>query len=383
MRCQNVLKMQREGRAIRQGNQNPEVAIARYVTEGSFDVFCWQTVERKAAFINQVMSGDVAGREIDDVGDTALSYAEVKALATGNPLILEKAGVDNELTRLLRLRQAHDRDQTGLSRTLAGSASTVTRLEAEIGTLEVAVDARRSTGGETFAMTVDGTRHTKRPEAGSHLRTILAQELHRQQGHERPLPGRVVGELGGLALELTTRRDFGGTAEALVRIGTTPVHLRLTAADLGATDALGLVSRLENRVRGLDVTLETARADLRRTNREAAAARARLGAPFPHEERLATLRARQAEIEAALLPCAMNVEGSRAVEGGLKRCCIGDGGGPSAAALQGEAANHRKVRRLRAGVLSVAGKGETRARQVESQEGERERTPDDVSKCRR
>ena len=111
----------------------------------------------------------------------------------------------------------------------------------------------------------------------------------------------MVGELGGLALELTTRRDFGGTAEARVRISATPVHLRLIAVDLGSTDALGLVSRLENRVRGLDVTLETARADLSRTNREAAAVRARLGAPFPHEERLATLRARQAEIEAALL----------------------------------------------------------------------------------
>jgi N12 class adenine-specific DNA methylase/SAM-dependent methyltransferase len=293
---------QREGRAIRQGNQNPQVAITRYVTEGSFDVFCWQTVERKAAFIHQVMSGDVPGREIDDVGDTALSYAEVKALATGNPLILEKAGVDNELARLLRLRQAHDRDQTGLSRTLAGCDSTATRLEGEIATLEVAIDARRGTGGESFAMTVDGTRHTKRPDAGGHLKAVLAQELHRQQRQERPSPARVVGELGGLALELTTRRDFGGTAEARVRIGATPVHLRLIGADLGSTDALGLVSRLEKRVRGLDVALETARADLSRTNREAAAARARLGAPFPHEERLAKLRARQAEIGAALLP---------------------------------------------------------------------------------
>ncbi len=302
MRHQSKLNAQREGRAIRQGNQNPEVAITRYVTEGSFDVFCWQTVERKAAFIHQVMSGDVAGREIDDVGDTALSYAEVKALATGNPLILEKAGVDNELARLLRLRQAHDRDQTGLSRTLAGCGKTATRLEGEIAALELAVDARRGTGGESFAMTVDGTRHTKRPDAGGHLKAVLTQELQRQQRQERPSPARVVGELGGLALELTTRRDFGGTAEALVRIGATPVHLRLIGADLGSTDALGLVSRLEKRVRGLDVTLETTRADLSRTNREAVAARARLGAPFPHEDRLVTLRARQAEIEAALLP---------------------------------------------------------------------------------
>nr|MDP9019533.1 helicase C-terminal domain-containing protein [Actinomycetota bacterium] len=110
---------QRDGRALRQGNCNAEVAMVRYVTEESFDVFMWQTCERKAAFIHQVMAGDVAGREVDDVGDVALSYAEVKALATGNPLILEKAGVDNDVARLGRLRQAHDRDQTALARTVA------------------------------------------------------------------------------------------------------------------------------------------------------------------------------------------------------------------------------------------------------------------------
>ena len=85
---------QRDGRIVRQGNQNPEVAILRYVTEGSFDIYMWQTVERKAAFINQVATGRAVDRDVDDIGDQALSYAEVKALATGNPLILEKASVD-------------------------------------------------------------------------------------------------------------------------------------------------------------------------------------------------------------------------------------------------------------------------------------------------
>lgn len=72
------------------------MAIYRYVTERSFDMFMWQTLQRKAAFIHQVTQGDLPGREVDDVGEVALSYAEVKALATGNPLILEKAGIENE-----------------------------------------------------------------------------------------------------------------------------------------------------------------------------------------------------------------------------------------------------------------------------------------------
>ena len=94
---------QREGRILRQGNQNAEVTILRYVTEGSFDVYLWQTVERKAAFIAQVMRGGDVGRDMDDVGEAALSYAEVKALATGNPLVLEAAGLDAELAKLRRL----------------------------------------------------------------------------------------------------------------------------------------------------------------------------------------------------------------------------------------------------------------------------------------
>jgi len=107
---------QREGRIMRQGNHNPEVQILRYVTESSFDAYLWQTCERKAKFISQVMRGRLDVREIEDVGDTALSYSEVKALATGNPRILDKARVDAELTKLERLERAHARNQRVLPR---------------------------------------------------------------------------------------------------------------------------------------------------------------------------------------------------------------------------------------------------------------------------
>lgn len=90
--------------------------MIRYVTEGSFDVYSWQTVERKAAFIAQIMSGELTDRSVDDVGDQALSYAEVKALATGNPLIMERAGVEAEATKLSRLQAAWRDDQARLAR---------------------------------------------------------------------------------------------------------------------------------------------------------------------------------------------------------------------------------------------------------------------------
>ncbi|WP_175579876.1 MULTISPECIES: helicase-related protein [unclassified Pseudonocardia] len=109
---------QREGRIIRQRNQNPEVEILRYVTEGSFDAYSWQTVTRKAMFIAQMMRGRLDVREIEDIGDAALSYDEVKALATGDPRVMEKAKADSDVNRLERLERAHYRNNDHLLRTV-------------------------------------------------------------------------------------------------------------------------------------------------------------------------------------------------------------------------------------------------------------------------
>jgi hypothetical protein len=102
---------QREGRILRQGNKNSTVQIYRYVTEGSFDAYMWQTLETKAKFISQVMSGDMTIRRLEDMDSAALTYAEIKAIASGNPLVIEKAQVDAELIRLTRLRSAHAEEQ--------------------------------------------------------------------------------------------------------------------------------------------------------------------------------------------------------------------------------------------------------------------------------
>src|SRR5204862_2285210 len=96
---------QREGRILRQGNENDEVAIYRYVTEGSFDAYMWQALETKARFIAQVMSGEPGPRRADDVGGQELSYAEVKAIASGNPAVLTLAEADAELKRLAVLKK--------------------------------------------------------------------------------------------------------------------------------------------------------------------------------------------------------------------------------------------------------------------------------------
>src|SRR5213079_464011 len=107
---------QREGRILRQGNDNKEVSIYRYVTEGSFDAYMWQTLETKARFIQQVMSGRVTVREAEDLEGGALSYAEIKAIASGNPMVLEKIRVDTEVRRLDMLRAAHVNQQYEIAR---------------------------------------------------------------------------------------------------------------------------------------------------------------------------------------------------------------------------------------------------------------------------
>ena len=98
---------QREGRILRQGNENEYVKIFRYVTEGSFDAYMWQTLETKCRFIAQVMTGDATMRRAEDVDAAALTYAEVKAIASGNPLVIEKASIDAEVMRLTRLKKQH------------------------------------------------------------------------------------------------------------------------------------------------------------------------------------------------------------------------------------------------------------------------------------
>src|ERR1017187_9115415 len=114
---------QREGRILRQGNTNPEVQILRYVTEQSFDAYMWQTLETKARFIAQVMTGESDLRRIEDIDGTALTYAEVKAIASGNPMVIEKASVDAEVARLSRLQMQHHETQYRLRQDIRHSSA--------------------------------------------------------------------------------------------------------------------------------------------------------------------------------------------------------------------------------------------------------------------
>jgi hypothetical protein len=292
---------QRDGRILRQGNQNPEVRIIRYVTEGSFDTYMWQTLERKAAFIAQVTRGDLPDRDVDDLGDQALSFAEVKALATGDPLVLEKAAVDADVARLTRLERAHVDDQHRLRRTHEAAVSRADRASQLASRLEDVLGRVTDTRGDRFAMTVEGRRYTKRVEAGSRLQRLLLDHLDRTPP-ESTGPEVEVGTLAGLTV---TGRAIT-TIEDEIRLSVPDAHIevRYPALDWKRSEPSSVVTRLERQIQRLPETLEATQAEADQARGEAERAVSRLGAPWDRVDELARLRRRQQEIDEQLAAAA-------------------------------------------------------------------------------
>src|SRR5436309_158439 len=168
---------QREGRILRQGNKNAVVQIYRYVTEGSFDAYMWQTLETKAKFIAQVMSGDMTIRRLEDLDSAALTYAEVKAIASGNPLVIEKAQVDAELMRLTRLRSAHAEEQYRIRTNLRRSHEDSEAFTGRLTNLRQDIAARQDSSGDKFRIELDGQTINNRGIAGE-LIVRRAAKLH-------------------------------------------------------------------------------------------------------------------------------------------------------------------------------------------------------------
>jgi hypothetical protein len=297
---------QREGRIIRQGNLNEEVQVIRYLTERSFDGYSWQTLERKARFIRDVMSPTLDSREIGDIGDTVLSFSEAKALATNNPLLMDKAEADATLSRLVRAERAHQRNQDTLRRT-------ITRLEQRIATqtqlasdIDTAIARRQDTRGDAFTMTIADRTYRKRIDAGLHLLHILRQETANQLGsRQRTLR---TGELGGFSLTVTITRTLGQVQATPALEGAPGAELSFTTRGLADADPIGLITRLENRLTQLEAAKAKALADADRARAEIEHANASLGKPFPQAADLAAAREHSRQIDEQLEAAARPVE---------------------------------------------------------------------------
>jgi len=292
---------QREGRILRQGNQNQEVGVYRYVVEGSFDAYSWQTVERKARFIEQIMRGRLDVREIDDIGDSALSFAEVKALASGDPLILEKATADAERTRLERLERAYQHGQHALTRTLSGAERRVETTTRDIAAVSAALEVRRDTRGDAFRMTIAGRGTAERAQAARMIEAWTAANVPDAIPYGRTdlLLGQV-GELGGFPIDASLRTTLTPTPRLELTLRGVPGQPATQTLDLVRLDATTLVRQLEHRIGDLPGLRQRIQADQLAADDDVARARDGLAQPFKHTEALAAARERSIAITAEM-----------------------------------------------------------------------------------
>jgi N12 class adenine-specific DNA methylase len=276
---------QREGRILRQGNKNSVIQIFRYVTEGSFDAYMWQTLETKAKFIAQVMSGDMTIRRLEDLDSAALTYAEVKAIASGNPLVIEKAQVDAELIRLTRLRSAHAEEQYRIRSNLRRSHEDAEIFTTRLANLRQDVGVRQDTSGDKFRIELDGQESNNRGIAGE-LIMRRAEKLKARFGDDIKI-GRFAG------FDLFLRPGFNNTTEMVLR-GKNSYGARVTDT------ALGTIRSLEATVQGFEERAERLELDITDANKRVKELGEKVGAKFEREDRFQELTRRQSEIEEKL-----------------------------------------------------------------------------------
>jgi hypothetical protein len=259
-----------------------------------------QTVARKAEFIAQVMRGRLDVREIDDIGDDALSFTEVKALATGNPLLLDHAAAKADVTRLERLERGHERSQARLPELITAAGDRIETLTARHEATTDALAARRPTRGEAFAMSVAGKRYTERgPAAGAlaEAARTLGQQ-HSRTTREVTQPG--LARLGGNDVTGVVTPTLGDSDPrvSLQIAGIEDTTITVRGQDYNG--GTGFVTRLENQLDRLD-DIQTSTTDgIEAARTEITRSQARIGEAFPHADELTTARARLADLEAQM-----------------------------------------------------------------------------------
>ena len=306
---------QREGRIIRQGNENSEVDIYSYVTEGTFDAYLYQLVERKQKFIAQIMTSKSPVRSAEDVDEQALSYAEIKALASGNPLIKEKMDLDIAVTKLKLLKSSHLSQRYALedaiSKTFPKSLAETQERLAGYGADITTVKEHTAPNADGFSpMTLAGKVYAEKKAAGAELLAMCQNML-------TPEPTQV-GSYCGLTLEPTQVGSYCGLTLEPTQVGSYcgltlelsfdsfSQEYRLTMigqlrhmTTLG-TDVFGNIQRMDNLLETLPLKEQACREKLSELHTQLETAKAEVQKPFPREEELKTKLARLEELNALL-----------------------------------------------------------------------------------
>lgn len=262
---------QRSGRIRRQGNQNKEVYIYRYVTEKTFDAYLYQIVENKQKFISQIMTSKTPLRTAEDIDEVALSYAEIKALAAGNPLIIEKTDLDAQVSKLQLLKQSHLSEIYDLEdRVRKTYPNQIKGLENTISGYEKDIVVRDNNKKDIFEMTINGIKYNERAEAGEKI----VEECRKMRS---PNPVEI-GEFCGFKIEISFN-SF--SREFIVDLKSNLSHPTL----LGESNS-GNVIRIENLLSNLETKLEGKKTELENVKIQYENAKNEIKRPFPREEEL-------------------------------------------------------------------------------------------------
>jgi hypothetical protein len=288
---------QREGRILRQGNMNGEVKIYRYVTEGSFDAYMWQTLETKARFIQQVMNGQTSVRSAEDLDGGALTYAEIKAIASGNPAVMEKVKTDTEIRKLDQLRAAHRNQQHSIRLQIRSLPSEIKERQERIERLSADITARDGHAGEEFSMRVGNRVYSGKGarEEGAAALTLAVLSWCDD------LTLQVRGQFRGFEI---LSRGRGGT----LLIGSDEERLPelfirgtgIYKAQMNAENPVGTMQSIEHALRSLDKAATDERERAARAEKMLADFTEQADRPYEHEARMKELLVRQAELNAAL-----------------------------------------------------------------------------------
>ena len=280
--------IQRSGRIIRQGNKNTEVDIYRYVTEGTFDAYLYQLVENKQRFISQIMTSKTPVRFAEDIDETALSYAEIKALAAGNPDIIEKTELDTQVAKLKLLKQNYLSEKYALEdKVIKYYPNEIKRLENRIEDMkeDIKVFNNNNTPDNSFEkMNIKDTDFTERKEAGEKI-----IEICKSMTNPEPLE---IGEYKGFKIILsfdTMDRKFYASMKNNLSYKT----------ELGS-DPSGNITRIDNVLNGIETRLSSIENNLEDTKKNYESAKKEIEKPFPQEEELKTKSKRLDELNIKL-----------------------------------------------------------------------------------
>jgi N12 class adenine-specific DNA methylase len=284
---------QREGRILRQGNGNKQVQIFRYVTEGSFDAYMWQTLETKARFIQQVMRGETTVRAAEDLEGGALTYAEIKAIASGNPAVVEKIKIDTEVRKLDQLRAVYANQQRHIRWQIQDLPRQITEAKQHLARIEADITTRNANDSDEFTMKVGNRVFSGKGAREEAARALTFAVLSWRD--DQTIQPRA--SFRGFEILSRGKADGFGLVQQDERIPDLFVRGQATySANLNAANPVGTAQSIEHALRNLDKLADDQRSRVIRIEKELADYQTQANRPFEHEERLKQLLARQAEI---------------------------------------------------------------------------------------